>query len=401
MRAEIKKLHQKVRTTVVYVTHDQVEAMTLADRIVVMKDGTHRTGGHTHRGLHPARQYLCRGLHRLAAMNLMPGRIEEGDVVAVRPAHPPARPLAGRSQGRHEVTLGLRPDDINPLNPGQGGGEGDGVIISPDRRHCRTAGHGKPDLHDHGGARGAGQNFTALGWSSPGSGWISGWPLTGRICSTAPRRPGWRGSDGHHHPCRIADGHAAAAGQAGGCDPVLCRAGNPDPDPDRCRWRDRDGLFLHIGTGVPAIISLLRDSLIPRPDRAGCRPDRRHLARPHFRHPSTAVGAITSLALATVDTAPLGPALPAGGVPLWTMAGGAQASVPSIRRKALAASGDIGAVEDALAVKAQGFSGPRSRSGGRIWPRTRSACPPSGGGGGRCLPPVQPMPIRPSPCRRR
>jgi multiple sugar transport system ATP-binding protein len=39
MRAEIKKLHQKVRTTVVYVTHDQVDPMTLADRIVVMREG--------------------------------------------------------------------------------------------------------------------------------------------------------------------------------------------------------------------------------------------------------------------------------------------------------------------------------------------------------------------------
>jgi multiple sugar transport system ATP-binding protein len=39
MRVEIKKLHQKVKTTIVYVTHDQVEAMTLADRIVIMKDG--------------------------------------------------------------------------------------------------------------------------------------------------------------------------------------------------------------------------------------------------------------------------------------------------------------------------------------------------------------------------
>ena len=39
MRTEIKKLHQKLKTTVIYVTHDQVEAMTLADRIVIMKDG--------------------------------------------------------------------------------------------------------------------------------------------------------------------------------------------------------------------------------------------------------------------------------------------------------------------------------------------------------------------------
>jgi len=39
MRTEIKKVHQKVRTTTVYVTHDQVEAMTLADRVVVMNAG--------------------------------------------------------------------------------------------------------------------------------------------------------------------------------------------------------------------------------------------------------------------------------------------------------------------------------------------------------------------------
>ena len=42
MRTEIKTLHQMVKTTTVYVTHDQVEAMTLADRIVVMNNGVHR-----------------------------------------------------------------------------------------------------------------------------------------------------------------------------------------------------------------------------------------------------------------------------------------------------------------------------------------------------------------------
>ena len=46
MRTEIKKVHQKVRTTTVYVTHDQVEAMTLADRVVVMNHGQHRAGRH-------------------------------------------------------------------------------------------------------------------------------------------------------------------------------------------------------------------------------------------------------------------------------------------------------------------------------------------------------------------
>ena len=44
MRIEIKKVHQKVRTTTVYVTHDQVEAMTLADRVVVMNQWAYRAG---------------------------------------------------------------------------------------------------------------------------------------------------------------------------------------------------------------------------------------------------------------------------------------------------------------------------------------------------------------------
>ena len=51
MRTEIKKVHQKVRTTTVYVTHDQVEAMTLADRVVVMNDGRIEQVGTPHRAL--------------------------------------------------------------------------------------------------------------------------------------------------------------------------------------------------------------------------------------------------------------------------------------------------------------------------------------------------------------
>ena len=66
MRTEIKRVHQKVKTTTVYVTHDQVEAMTLADRVVVMNGGTHRAGRHAARSLSPAAHALRRGLHRLA-----------------------------------------------------------------------------------------------------------------------------------------------------------------------------------------------------------------------------------------------------------------------------------------------------------------------------------------------
>ncbi len=54
MRAEIKALHQRLKTTTVYVTHDQIEAMTMADRIVVMHDGRHRADRHAARALRPA-----------------------------------------------------------------------------------------------------------------------------------------------------------------------------------------------------------------------------------------------------------------------------------------------------------------------------------------------------------
>ena len=66
MRAEIKELHQRLKTTTVYVTHDQVEAMTMADRIVVMNDGVVEQVGHAARTLRPAGQSVRRGLHRLA-----------------------------------------------------------------------------------------------------------------------------------------------------------------------------------------------------------------------------------------------------------------------------------------------------------------------------------------------
>ncbi len=66
MRIEIKKVHQKVRTTTVYVTHDQVEAMTLADRVVVMNHGRIEQIGTPNDLYHNPGHALCCGLHRLA-----------------------------------------------------------------------------------------------------------------------------------------------------------------------------------------------------------------------------------------------------------------------------------------------------------------------------------------------
>ena len=66
MRTEIKALHQALKTTIVYVTHDQIEAMTMADRIVVMNAGADRTGRRAARALRPSRESLRRQLPRLA-----------------------------------------------------------------------------------------------------------------------------------------------------------------------------------------------------------------------------------------------------------------------------------------------------------------------------------------------
>ena len=55
MRVEIKRLHERLETTTIYVTHDQVEAMTLGDRIVVMKDGIVQQVGDAARALRAAR----------------------------------------------------------------------------------------------------------------------------------------------------------------------------------------------------------------------------------------------------------------------------------------------------------------------------------------------------------
>ena len=65
MRSEIKQNHQRLKTTTVYVTHDQIEAMTMADRIVVMHDGVDRTDRHAARALRSSGEPVRRRLYRL------------------------------------------------------------------------------------------------------------------------------------------------------------------------------------------------------------------------------------------------------------------------------------------------------------------------------------------------
>jgi multiple sugar transport system ATP-binding protein len=120
MRIEIKKVHQKVRTTTVYVTHDQVEAMTLADRVVVMNHGRIEQIGTPNELYHkPATKFVASFIGS-PAMNFIPCRLEDlAGKLHVRLTDrvvfplPPAR--AARYQGvprTDRLLLGLRPEHI-------------------------------------------------------------------------------------------------------------------------------------------------------------------------------------------------------------------------------------------------------------------------------------------------
>src|SRR6476646_6032985 len=79
MRTEIKELHQRLKTTTIYVTHDQIEAMTMADRIVVMRAGViEQIGPPLELYDRPATLFVA-GFIGSPAMNLLPGKLEIGD----------------------------------------------------------------------------------------------------------------------------------------------------------------------------------------------------------------------------------------------------------------------------------------------------------------------------------
>ncbi|NDV00258.1 ABC transporter ATP-binding protein [Pseudoroseicyclus tamaricis] len=117
MRSEIKLNHQRLRTTTVYVTHDQIEAMTMADRIVVMRDGTiEQIGTPLELYDRPANLFVA-GFIGSPAMNQLPGRLEGGTFVAEDGT---CIPLPGDVSGvsGRDVVLGIRPEGFLPAMEG-------------------------------------------------------------------------------------------------------------------------------------------------------------------------------------------------------------------------------------------------------------------------------------------
>ncbi len=122
MRAEIKALHRRLGATTLYVTHDQEEAMTLGDRLVVMKDGVvQQVAPPAEVYDRPANRFVA-GFVGTPPMNFLEGRLEQADGgLAFRCdeqllALPPERAAALAAHVGEEVVLGLRPDALCPAS---------------------------------------------------------------------------------------------------------------------------------------------------------------------------------------------------------------------------------------------------------------------------------------------
>jgi multiple sugar transport system ATP-binding protein len=122
MRTEIKELHQRLKTTTVYVTHDQIEAMTMADRIVVMHDGIVEQIGTPLELFDRPRNLFVAQFIGSPAMNVQPGTLRVVDGKYFVEAQGQRWPTVPQAQGMdgQSVQYGVRPTDIRLSTSGSG-----------------------------------------------------------------------------------------------------------------------------------------------------------------------------------------------------------------------------------------------------------------------------------------
>jgi multiple sugar transport system ATP-binding protein len=146
MRTEIKELHQRLKTTTVYVTHDQIEAMTMADKIVVMHDGiVEQMGTPLHLYDHPDNQFVA-GFIGSPAMNFLEGTLSSGGQPCVETANGSKLPLAATRAGLEgkPVVYGIRPEHLEFADDGI---EAEVVVVEPTGSETQIVARiGKQDL---------------------------------------------------------------------------------------------------------------------------------------------------------------------------------------------------------------------------------------------------------------
>ncbi len=124
MRTEIKELHQRLKTTSIYVTHDQIEAMTMGDQIVVMKDGRiEQTGSPLELYDRPANLFVA-GFIGSPAMNFLPATLRRnghGAEVELSDGTRVAAPRGAQGSDGQPVIFGTRPEHLALVDGGSGG----------------------------------------------------------------------------------------------------------------------------------------------------------------------------------------------------------------------------------------------------------------------------------------
>jgi len=136
LRVEIKRLHQQLGNTMIYVTHDQIEAMTLADRIAVMRDGVIQQLGTPAEIYHQPANLFVAGFIGSPQMNLIEGVMRHENGRAVLEVGSEILPLdklasaAGLADGRR-IVLGVRPEHIVPRAPSPHAVSADVAVVEP------------------------------------------------------------------------------------------------------------------------------------------------------------------------------------------------------------------------------------------------------------------------------
>jgi multiple sugar transport system ATP-binding protein len=130
MRTEIKALHQRLQTTSVYVTHDQIEAMTMADQIVVMHDGkVEQIGTPLQLYDRPVNRFVA-GFIGSPAMNFIEGRQRDGAIQADGGARLPVAQALVADDGR-PVLYGIRPEHLELGGSSDDGFDAEIVVVEP------------------------------------------------------------------------------------------------------------------------------------------------------------------------------------------------------------------------------------------------------------------------------